>query len=80
MIVVCRREFDCCLQERGYLDTIFTAIGAVLGFQNCSEVGNKLNLERPFSLATDLETLTPNLQILFLLVTGGSLQGWPHGC
>ena len=28
----------CCVQERGYLDTIFTAIGAVLGFQNCSEV------------------------------------------
>jgi len=25
-------------EERGYLDTIFTAIGAVLGFQNCSEV------------------------------------------
>ena len=30
--------FECCLQERGYLDTIFTGIGAVLGFQNCSEV------------------------------------------
>ena len=61
LIVVCRREFDCCLQERGYLDTIFTAIGAVLGFQNCSEVPCKLNLERPFPLVTDIETLTPNL-------------------
>lgn len=25
-------------EERGYLDTIFTTLGAVLGFQNCSEV------------------------------------------
>jgi len=25
-------------EERSYLDTIFTAIGALLGFQNCSEV------------------------------------------
>ena len=33
------------------MDTIFTAIGALLGFQNCSEVTKT----GPFALVTDLE-------------------------
>ena len=59
----------CCPQERSYLDTIFTAIGAVLGFQNCSEVMEI----GPFALVTDLGIyISSNPQILVYTAVKGS--------
>jgi len=69
-------------EERGYLDTIFTAIGAVLGFQNCSEVvacrAGRMAADKLPGAAmaiTMLETFVPRgLKSWFGLMRNGVMQ------